>query len=107
MYGSLSPPSFFFQAEDGIRDWNCDWSSDVCSSDLFPSVLRRGVYWSVARPRSSAKVLLSHDRRERRRGLLPWISRSLEGPLLVVFETLSPMIPDGVRSDWERRLELL
>ena len=46
---------FFFQAEDGIRDWsvtgvqtcvfffkqktayeirNCDWSSDVCSSDL-------------------------------------------------------------------------
>src|SRR5438309_6021240 len=25
---------FFFQAEDGIRDGNCDWSSDVCSSDL-------------------------------------------------------------------------
>src|SRR3712207_5615226 len=25
--------SFFFQAEDGIRDWR-DWSSDVCSSDL-------------------------------------------------------------------------
>src|SRR5258706_5969520 len=24
---------FFFQAEDGIRDWS-DWSSDVCSSDL-------------------------------------------------------------------------
>src|SRR2546430_4166870 len=24
---------FFFQAEDGIRDYN-DWSSDVCSSDL-------------------------------------------------------------------------
>src|SRR6266568_6414969 len=28
---------FFFQAEDGIRDWNCDWSSDVCSSDLAPA----------------------------------------------------------------------
>src|SRR5215203_6147611 len=27
------PPCFFFQAEDGIRDWR-DWSSDVCSSDL-------------------------------------------------------------------------
>src|SRR6476620_5183955 len=26
--------SFFFQAEDGIRDWR-DWSSDVCSSDLW------------------------------------------------------------------------
>src|SRR5947209_8998123 len=25
--------SFFFHAEDGIRDWR-DWSSDVCSSDL-------------------------------------------------------------------------
>src|SRR3954467_15577168 len=24
----------FFQAEDGIRDLSCDWSSDVCSSDL-------------------------------------------------------------------------
>src|SRR5690606_32776770 len=25
---------FFFQAEDGIRDFSRDWSSDVCSSDL-------------------------------------------------------------------------
>ena len=24
----------FFQAEDGIRDYKVDWSSDVCSSDL-------------------------------------------------------------------------
>src|SRR5689334_23586237 len=30
---------FFFQAEDGIRDGNCDWSSDVCSSDLDPRAL--------------------------------------------------------------------
>src|SRR5256886_13014500 len=26
--------TFFFQAEDGIRYFDCDWSSDVCSSDL-------------------------------------------------------------------------
>src|SRR3712207_8707283 len=26
---------FFFQAEDGIRDIGVDWSSDVCSSDLY------------------------------------------------------------------------
>src|SRR5437762_7024146 len=34
---------FFFQAEDGIRDYIGDWSSDVCSSDLAESVsaLRR------------------------------------------------------------------
>src|SRR5690606_28280450 len=25
---------FLFQAEDGIRDFSRDWSSDVCSSDL-------------------------------------------------------------------------
>src|ERR1039458_6350799 len=29
---------FFFQAEDGIRDCLSDWSSDVCSSDLFCSL---------------------------------------------------------------------
>ena len=31
----------FFQAEDGIRDDLVDWSSDVCSSDLFFSSRRR------------------------------------------------------------------
>src|SRR3954449_13634487 len=32
--GSETQRSFVFQAEDGIRDERCDWSSDVCSSDL-------------------------------------------------------------------------
>src|SRR5437773_9073021 len=34
---SCAPPEaapFFFQAEDGIRDRDVTWSSDVCSSDL-------------------------------------------------------------------------
>src|SRR5256885_4298287 len=31
---SAAALSFFFQAEDGIRDLQGDWSSDVCSSDL-------------------------------------------------------------------------
>src|SRR5207302_11327021 len=57
--------------------------------------------------RSSVEELLSRDRREYRRGLLPWILRSLACQPLAVFETLSPTILDGVRSDWERRLELL
>src|SRR6476661_5686911 len=36
---------FFFQAEDGIRDFKCDWSSDVCSSDLVPLAARNaGVF---------------------------------------------------------------
>src|SRR5881397_4412991 len=37
---------FFFQAEDGIRDAQCDWSSDVCSSDL---TIARG---TTGKPRS-------------------------------------------------------
>src|SRR5438445_5970501 len=32
---------FFFQAEDGIRDYWRDWSSDVCSSDLRAAVPKR------------------------------------------------------------------
>src|SRR5438270_12869692 len=33
---SIGSVIFFFQAEDGIRAFDCDWSSDVCSSDLRP-----------------------------------------------------------------------
>src|ERR1039457_7347090 len=29
---------FFFQAEDGIRDLQGDWSSDVCSSIWWPEI---------------------------------------------------------------------
>src|SRR5690606_40482354 len=32
---------FFFQAEDGIRDFHVTWSSDVCSSDLPARLLDR------------------------------------------------------------------
>src|SRR3990167_9208485 len=35
----LRNEAFFFQAEEGIRD-DCDWSSDVCSSDLVEKVER-------------------------------------------------------------------
>src|SRR5205807_3073501 len=37
--GTLSLFFFFFQAEDGIRDLQGDWSSDVCSSDLSSCLL--------------------------------------------------------------------
>src|SRR5438309_4406380 len=29
--------SFFFSSRRRHTRWNCDWSSDVCSSDLVPS----------------------------------------------------------------------
>src|SRR3712207_7229852 len=44
---------FFFQAEDGIRDYWRDWSSDVCSSDL-----RDGD--AVVRDRGSTELLVEH-----------------------------------------------
>src|SRR2546422_11724517 len=47
--------------------------------------------------RFSVVGLLSRGRREYRRGLLPWISRSLAGRLLVGFEKLSPTIPAEAR----------
>src|SRR5689334_24396512 len=31
---SRSPPDFFFSSRRRHTRWNCDWSSDVCSSDL-------------------------------------------------------------------------
>src|SRR5438309_8019132 len=48
---------FFFQAEDGIRDGNCDWSSDVCSSDLTtrPSRPRSGCPRRSRCPRSLSR----------------------------------------------------
>src|SRR5437667_8309676 len=39
---------FFFQAEDGIRDRDVTWSSDVCSSDL-PTDLLIGAVQVTAR----------------------------------------------------------
>src|SRR5438309_3245285 len=31
-----NPRSFFFSSRRRHTRWNCDWSSDVCSSDLWP-----------------------------------------------------------------------
>src|SRR5947209_11855071 len=46
---------FFFQAEDGIRDYWRDWSSDVCSSDLDPKSLGD---WPGSSQRPSRKTRL-------------------------------------------------
>src|SRR5689334_9506409 len=32
---------FFFSSRRRHTRWNCDWSSDVCSSDLEPAAVRR------------------------------------------------------------------
>src|SRR5213595_1058007 len=69
MYGHLIVVTFgvfFFQAEDGIRDTEGDWSSDVCSSDL--ACARRKPKRTVtpvsARPRHSrGPSMRSEERR--------------------------------------------
>ena len=46
---------FFFQEEDGIRDRACDWSSDVCSSDLTKLVT---VHWPIAAEHGDLELAL-------------------------------------------------
>src|SRR5438309_4107684 len=66
--------AFFFSSRRRHTRWNCDWSSDVCSSDLFllvPENRRRGAprrgWRSLASP-----ILhkISFSRRERRNSTL-------------------------------------
>src|SRR5437870_9746157 len=57
---------FFFQAEDGIRDWPRDWSSDVCSSDL--AMVAGGFYFRARsigwhHDRGSSAQVRSEERR--------------------------------------------
>ena len=52
--------SFFFQAEDGIRDYKVDWSSDVCSSDL-KETLKRDLGLDNATTDSQLVSLIASD----------------------------------------------
>src|SRR5690606_2131195 len=54
---------FFFQAEDGIRDFSRDWSSDVCSSDLRGREGRAGQWRGAVMLRASLKGMLSRKLR--------------------------------------------
>src|SRR5579862_1033779 len=40
---------FFFSSRRRHTRWNCDWSSDVCSSDLDPSLVSRQMVEDVLR----------------------------------------------------------
>src|SRR5437667_623299 len=57
---------FFFQAEDGIRDRDVNWSSDVCSSDLIRFYLD-----NLHHPSPSSTVLLSSSRDKIESGFQP------------------------------------
>src|SRR5438309_10934718 len=68
---------FFFSSRRRHTRWNCDWSSDVCSSDLtrprLPELRAAGVYgvaairalWDAADPRRSEERRVGKECRSR------------------------------------------
>src|SRR5256885_7039955 len=52
---------FFFQAEDGIRDYKVTWSSDVCSSDLLDDLDRHVEYREHLAPARDRSLRLIED----------------------------------------------
>src|SRR6267143_2862191 len=49
---------FFFSSRRRHTRWNCDWSSDVCSSDLSSSTMRT-LRWRCSRARSGESSLIA------------------------------------------------
>src|SRR5689334_23550189 len=63
-------PFFFFSSRRRHTRWNCDWSSDVCSSDLVERAAGRRIIGPDVRPARRALRItgaLAHDRPPRRR----------------------------------------
>src|SRR6267143_5883844 len=58
---------FFFSSRRRHTRWNCDWSSDVCSSDLDGPVQASIKEWPVPTPGSRP-----HDPRVARDGSIWW-----------------------------------
>src|ERR1041385_9356606 len=60
----------FFQAEDGIREGSRDWSSDVCSSDLYIYLCTPGSAYKSPGYTSCMRTMehLLHRSEERRVG---------------------------------------
>src|SRR2546428_7568540 len=93
---------FFFQAEDGIRDPDRDWSSDVCSSDLaFIALLRPGNHVEdpdLQRMRQLAIQLLNQVR-----SALTLHEQMVVPPLFVQATELARRAAEPLRSE-ERRV---
>src|SRR5690606_39728682 len=86
---------FFFQAEDGIRDFSRDWSSDVCSSDLRGREGRAGQWRGAVMLRASLKGMLSRK--------LRLVLSALAVVLGVMFVSGAFVLTDTIRSE-ERRV---
>src|SRR5438309_11868937 len=59
---------FFFSSRRRHTRWNCDWSSDVCSSDLFIEARKASVGGRCLRRRGDAGQRLRTRSEERRVG---------------------------------------
>src|SRR6266481_7392991 len=56
---------FFFSSRRRHTRWNCDWSSDVCSSDLFGTTSARGYTYDQFEPvpgaQPAAEAIMAGD----------------------------------------------
>src|SRR5689334_9498373 len=86
---------FFFSSRRRHTRWNCDWSSDVCSSDLEADAVDRQVVLDVALDRQAgvAEVVSAAEARER-----PEVP-GLAGERVQVDQPLVEPMPEGV-PDW-------
>src|SRR6266481_4914514 len=94
---------FFFSSRRRHTRWNCDWSSDVCSSDL-------AVRFAATRPQRVAKLVLVDGgldvRHEIIESLRPAINRlGVEFPSLDIFMGFVRALPmfEGRWNDYLER----
>src|SRR5438309_7120214 len=70
---------FFFSSRRRHTRWNCDWSSDVCSSDLIQMLLRGATLrWLVGLRKDILQYLASVTGRQLQMGSIQDILRSEE-----------------------------
>src|SRR5689334_24911721 len=104
---------FFFSSRRRHTRWNCDWSSDVCSSDLLPNSsteqeLGKPVGSDLRQGTITLPVILLRDRSEERRVGKECRSRWSPNPHKnkeePYFHARATMAVDCARNQWQYRL---
>src|SRR3712207_4439488 len=114
---------FFFQAEDGIRDIWRDWSSDVCSSDLFWGVAEPLAHYSdppfgLARPGTAEAAQVGMQYTYFHWAFHPWAMYAIVGLAVGYFSfrrdepglispVFRPLIGDRVDGAWGKTIDVL
>src|SRR5689334_23574423 len=91
---------FFFSSRRRHTSWNCDWSSDVCSSDLLPFEARKSEHLHPAR--SVQQVRQSGDAVEHRQGLDGFALACAQGLFGTRAKSEERRVGKECRSRWSR-----